>query len=565
MYSLKRHVRSVALALSEAGGILELLLRLRSRLRAGRDRANQAVRLPGRVAIDRRASRSAEVVRTWYLDRWTLAHPCDRLDAGSTLRSNVDVVVEALERASIPYFIQPLDPGTRGRVCVESSQRSRVLAALDQLNDLTLSLIPCGPLFTASKIDLPHPNRLQRRRALHADVWQVFRNLADGEGRAIDAAQYACGLEFWTPGPDGHELRSPRWNKRSDAVGRSEVGAAHLSEAGRTYPTVESFTRATHVDDITFPIDLVYTWVDGNDPAWIERKNAVLRSLDLDAHNPTAADLARFASREELRFSLRSVAAFAPWVRSIVIVTDDQTPEWLDVEHPQIRLVSHKEIFADYGRLPTFNSHAIESQLHHIEGLSEHYIYMNDDFFFGRIVDPEKFFHANGLSKFFLSSALMGLGPASKDTEPVDAAARNTRALLAEHFGRMVSRKFKHAPYPQRRSVLFEMEEQFAEAFEQTARNQIRSPDDTPVASSFYHYYAYLTDRAVPAQLSNKYVDLGEHGFDRVLTDLERARNFDTLCINDTDTTDERELDAQQRVLSSFFESYWPARSPFER
>ena len=38
--------------------------------------------------------------------------------------------------------------------------------------------------------------------------------------------------------------------------------------------------------------------------------------------------------------------------------------------------------------LPTHNSHAVESQLHHIPGIAEHFLYSNDDMFFGRPLQP---------------------------------------------------------------------------------------------------------------------------------------------------------------------------------
>src|SRR5690606_37656216 len=97
-------------------------------------------------------------------------------------------------------------------------------------------------------------------------------------------------------------------------------------------------------------------------------KSAYLRSRGRDVHEDAVAE-ARFRNRGELRYSLRSVAAFLPQVRNIYIVTDSQRPAWLDTSHPKIRMVAHSDIFPAAHR-PSFNSHAIESNLHRIEGLS---------------------------------------------------------------------------------------------------------------------------------------------------------------------------------------------------
>ena len=111
----------------------------------------------------------------------------------------------------------------------------------------------------------------------------------------------------------------------------------------------------------------------------------------------------RFADNQELRYSLRSVERFAPWVRQIFIVTNGQIPSWLNLDNPRIKIVTHAEIFSNKSHLPTFSSPAIESHLHKIPGLSKKFIYLNDDVMFGADVWPDDFYtHAKG-QKVFLS------------------------------------------------------------------------------------------------------------------------------------------------------------------
>src|SRR5690606_2915718 len=128
----------------------------------------------------------------------------------------------------------------------------------------------------------------------------------------------------------------------------------------KRYPTASVFTRRM-VDDIVFPIDVVYAWVDGDDPAWLEKKEAVTASLGrvgFSRLHASSVAQRRFRSRDELRYSLRSLEMFAPWVRNVYLVTDNQVPEWLDVSVPGIRVIDHSELFRD-ALLPTFNSHVI--------------------------------------------------------------------------------------------------------------------------------------------------------------------------------------------------------------
>ena len=136
-------------------------------------------------------------------------------------------------------------------------------------------------------------------------------------------------------------------------------------------------------------VDLVYPWVSGQDPKHRAKRNHWLEQYGLPPKlfNPDV----RYVEEDELRYSLRSVEAFAPWVRRIFIVTDDQVPAWLNVNHPKIRLVDHREII-DAEFLPTFNSKVIVNHLHRIPDLSDHFIYTNDDCFFGQPCRKGDFF-----------------------------------------------------------------------------------------------------------------------------------------------------------------------------
>ncbi|NXP97329.1 GNPTA phosphotransferase, partial [Vidua macroura] len=105
----------------------------------------------------------------------------------------------------------------------------------------------------------------------------------------------------------------------------------------------------------------------------------------------------RFEDNEELRYSLRSIEKHAPWVRHIFIVTNGQIPSWLNLDNPRITIVTHQEIFQNVSHLPTFSSPAIESHIHRISGLSQKFIYLNDDVMFGKDVWPDDFYsHSKG-------------------------------------------------------------------------------------------------------------------------------------------------------------------------
>ena len=303
----------------------------------------------------------------------------------------------------------------------------------------------------------------------------------------------------------------------------------------------------------TRDIDAVFTWVDGSDPAWQERKRRRLEGPGGAPRHETAANDARFAQIDELRYALRAVARYAPWLRRVYLVTDGQRPPWLAEEFPEVTLVRHDEIFSDPAALPTFNSHAIESRLHHIPGLAERYLYLNDDFFLGRYARPADYFTADGKPRVFLTEEAIPDTALAADDHPVVAAAKNNTAILQRLTGTRASHKLKHAPYAMLRSVALELEALAAEQFAATARSPFRSPTDVSAASSLLPYYALATGRAVAGEMSHFYADVASPELRWRLPRLLEHRDADVICLNATTAPTRR-----ASAIHAFLEAYFP-------
>ena len=121
-------------------------------------------------------------------------------------------------------------------------------------------------------------------------------------------------------------------------------------------------------------IDAVYLWVEGQDDTFRRQLHATLTSRQHPVHSDTGDH--RFRDNGELRYSLRSLEQHAPWIRRIYIVTNGQWPGWLQ-ESSRVHVITHDMLFQQPGCLPTFNSTAIELQLHRIPGLSRYFLYFN--------------------------------------------------------------------------------------------------------------------------------------------------------------------------------------------
>ena len=136
-------------------------------------------------------------------------------------------------------------------------------------------------------------------------------------------------------------------------------------------------------------IDFVVLWVDGNDPEFIREKNKYtpyIEQIDNDEDN-----LHRYRDYGTFNYWFRMVERHAPWVNNIYLITNGQRPKWLNVNHPKLKWVRHEE-FIPEEYLPTFNSSAIEMNIHRIDGLSENFVLFNDDMYLIQDVKYSDFF-----------------------------------------------------------------------------------------------------------------------------------------------------------------------------
>lgn len=138
-------------------------------------------------------------------------------------------------------------------------------------------------------------------------------------------------------------------------------------------------------------IDMVYLWCDGNEPEFKKRKKQYLSGVNINKDNKEAVGELRFFENEELRYSLRSLEKYAPWINHVYIVTDRQIPKWLNVNYEKVSVIDHSQIMPKEC-IPCFCSTVIEYFLPFIPDLSEKFLYGNDDTFFGRDVLPQDFF-----------------------------------------------------------------------------------------------------------------------------------------------------------------------------
>ncbi|MEV0245040.1 stealth family protein [Nocardia sp. NPDC050712] len=377
-------------------------------------------------------------------------------------------------------------------------------------------------------------------------------------GRDHDPAHHV-ELELWEY--HGDTVECPRPNALTRNVfDVADVDYIQVRLFDRVWPTLAGMF-APQPTDVGFDIDIVFSWVDGSDPEFRARRAGMLAQVVVGEGDDADA---RIRQIDELKYALRAVHKNAPWIRRIFIATDSAVPSWLS-EHPKVTVVRAVDHFSDTSGLPIFNSHAVECQLQHIDGLSEHFLYSNDDMFFARPVRPSMFFSPAGISRFIEADTRIGPGRNHERRSGFENAARVNRALLADRFGHVITRHLEHTPVPLSRSVLHEMEEVFAADFARTRTSRFRAATDISVTNSLYHYYALLTGRAVPQEQAHmRYVDTTGHAGLELLDGLGRDRDVDFFCLNDGSFPEVSEAERTQRV-SDFLANYFPDPAPWER
>lgn len=296
------------------------------------------------------------------------------------------------------------------------------------------------------------------------------------------------------------------------------------------------------------PIDLVYTWVDGTRPDYIELYSQYAEK-DADLNPERYRD-----TYELLKYSVRSVEKFVPWIRNIYIVTArPQIPKWLDTTNPRIKVVHHDEIFEpEY--LPTFNYNVIESHMHKIPGLSRYFLYLNDDHIFGSLMETTDFFTEEGKVRVF--GTLFG---------------ENLRYRIYEHKYDYIPIGFvEHTPSLIDKESWGAMQEEEKDKVHATRMNKFREGEDICMEKL---YRRYRLSHMKKESKALKFWEVSrKSAFHKITNNFEKQETQLTeietkrpkfICLND-----DQRLDPNLKVVARvqrFLEAYFPEPSQFEK
>lgn len=309
------------------------------------------------------------------------------------------------------------------------------------------------------------------------------------------------------------------------------------------------------------PIDAVYTWVDGSWPGYA----TLLRSHAHDSHdlNPN-----RYRDNMSvLKYSLRSLARHAPWIRRLFLVTcRPQRPAWLDTD--AVTLVHHDE-FMPPADLPTFNSFAIVSNLHRLPGLSRRFVYIEDDRLLGAPVAPDDWFAVDGRPRVFLNTAAARAPRHWNDSRlsPWNRAVAYANRLLDERYGAKRRRAVAHAPLPVDLVTWRTMTERWPQALAATSASRFRA---TGNVAPEYLYPQFLLEERLGVVVPRMTIvrNTAYHPLNNVMVfqraNLKRIawQRPQFVCMNDNfgDRPDARVV----ALAGATLERWFPERSKYE-
>jgi hypothetical protein len=314
-------------------------------------------------------------------------------------------------------------------------------------------------------------------------------------------------------------------------------------------------------------IDIVYLWVNGNDPVWQGKRALAAKKLEVRGATTLAKFgnvEGRFRDNDELRYSLRALELYFPAHGHVFIVTDGQRPDWLS-DHAGVTLIDHHSLIPE-SNLPTFDSSNIESYIHRIPRLSERYFYLNDDVFFGAPVDINHWFWEGGIYTAWSDDPLVSNEPLKVDDTSLENACRMSNEWLQAKANDYIPifRTFAHSPRPMLKSLLFELEIEAPELFSKVRSSIFREWDKPTIVSDFVLRWALMQGIAKINNYLSIYVSTGEVDKTNQLETLLAARGkMDFFCINDT-TDDALSHDARLIKVRNALRCMLPLPSRFE-
>ena len=253
------------------------------------------------------------------------------------------------------------------------------------------------------------------------------------------------------------------------------------------------------------PIDIVYTYVDSTDKKWNELKSYEKNKLsNYDNSDTTSHNSLYDSSLEEIKFSLRSIEKYLNLnYRNIYFVTNNgKLPPFLKKSSRFIPI-----LYSDLLGNTSYNSNTIETCLHKIDGLSEYYLYFNDDMILLNHLYIHDLITTCGKpiwyseSSWFINVANQ-LPFLTEILHLNDGGCNVARQRTYKQIGLDYKPKpISHSPRMFKKSLVIEFHNKFKSYIDEQYNRKFRSVEDFCYVDAYCHYFNKINK----LQYSNKY------------------------------------------------------------
>lgn len=333
-------------------------------------------------------------------------------------------------------------------------------------------------------------------------------------------------------------------------------------------------------------IDIVILWVDGSDTGWLEEKSYWYKKLNPNKESNSAL---RYQSWDNLNYWFRAVETYLPWFHKIFFITYGHIPDFLDLNHPKLKVVRHEE-FIPQEFLPTFHSRVIDLNLHRIQELSENILYFNDDMFPLMPIAEKYYYSGNQVCDEAIETPIIPVMSGEMARATWNVRALNTAVInrhfskrevqsanyekwFCEDYGEMLERnktlsywdnfvgfRDPHVPEALKKSTFAKIWEAEPDILKRTCESKFRN--DCQVNQWLVRYWQLCTGEFVPRKTLGKSYTVTAQNCDEIAK-IIRNQEQQMICINEGCTADE--FDLVKRKINAAFQTLLPSKSSFEK
>lgn len=333
-------------------------------------------------------------------------------------------------------------------------------------------------------------------------------------------------------------------------------------------------------------IDIVIPWVDGTDKRWQQEKRCWYHRLNPDQESNSDT---RYQSWDSLHYWFRAVETYLPWFHKIFFITYGHIPEFLDLNHPRLKVVMHED-FIPREFLPTFQVNAIEMNLHRIPELSENIIYFNDDTFPLRPIDETYYYRDNQvcdeavetpvipvlsgeIARYTWNMRMLDTAVINRHFNKREVQGADYGKWFCEDYGELLERNSSlsywdhfvgfrdpHVPTAIKKSTFEKLWEAEPELLKRTCETKFRN--DSCVNQWLARYWQLCTGDFYPRKTQGRSYTVNARNCEEIAGVILRQEQ-QMICLNEACTGEEFEL--VKHRINAAFQAVLPSKSSFEK